>query len=72
MNINNNDINYFLGLIIAIYSTYILHYNIKPIKDLDSNASIILSLIVLSFITLLAHKNIVLGVILSIGYIVTF
>ena len=48
MNINNNDINYFFGLVIAIYTTYITHYNIKPMKKLNKQQSIVLSLILLS------------------------
>ena len=27
--INTNDINYILGIIVAFYAAYILHYNIK-------------------------------------------
>lgn len=71
MNINNNDINYFSGLVIAIYVTYVNHYNIKPMKKLNKQESTVLSLILLSSIVFIANKNLTLGVILSIGYIVT-
>lgn len=61
----NNDTNYIVGIIISIYVTYVLNYNIK--FDIPP----IVKGIYLVLITYVAHINIILAAILSLGYIVS-
>jgi hypothetical protein len=61
----NNDTNYIVGVIIAIYVTYVLHNNIK------FNLPSVVRGIYLVLITYVAHINIILATILSIGFVVT-
>ena len=63
--LKNNDSNYIAGVLIAFYTTYVLHNNI------DIHIHPIFSLLILVLITVIAHKNIVLATILSIGFIVS-
>lgn len=63
--LRNNDSNYILGILVAFYSTYMLHNN------LSINIHPIISLLILSGIAYIAKINIVLATILSISYLVT-
>jgi hypothetical protein len=63
--VQTNDINYILGIIIAFYAAYILHYNIK------FKVPIIIFIPLLILILYIAPKNITLGIILSVALIVS-